>query len=137
MGKSKLTKTRCEFICANLRKGNYLTTCARACGVSVSTLNNWKKRGRKGEEPYKTFLEKVDEAEAEGELRSMGIIDDVASTGNWLASAWKLERKYPQRFGKKERMEIGSDEDFKIEIQSKKSPYKMASDERKLLDSDE
>lgn len=133
----KLTKARCEFICENLRKGNYLSTTAKACGINSSTLSQWIRRGKKGEEPYATFYKRVEQAEAEGELRSMAIIDDVASTGNWLASAWKLERKYPQRFGKKDRVELGGDEDIKIEIQSKKSPYKMATDERKLLEEDE
>lgn len=132
----KLTKTRCEFICENLRRGNYITTCCRAVGIHPSTFNEWKKKGEKGIEPYATFLERVTQAEAEGELKAMKVIDEVADSGNWLASAWKLERKYPQRFGKRERMEIGSDEDFKIEISSKKSPYKMAEEERKLLEED-
>ena len=136
MSKSKLTKDRCDFICENLRRGNYISTCCKAVGISRSTFALWKRKGKQGIEPYKTFLERVEQAEADGELRSMEIIDEVASGGNWLASAWKLERKYPQRFGKRERMDIGSDDDFKIEIKSKKSPYKMAEDERKLLEED-
>lgn len=133
---TKLTKKRCEFICEGLKKGNYITTCCRAVGISDATYRLWKRKGKQGIEPYATFLQKTDEAEAIGEMRALEIIDDSATSGNWLASAWKLERKYPQKFGKKERVDISTDNDFKIEIEAKKSPYEMSADEKKLLEED-
>ncbi len=132
----KLNKRVCETICEGLRKGNYVTTCCRAVGISQRTYYNWKKKGEEGEEPYATFLQKVDEAEAEGEMAMMEIIHDNAISGNWLSSAWVLERKYPNRFGKRERMELQTDNDFKLEITTAKSPYEMGLDEKKLLEED-
>lgn len=132
----KLNKRVCETICEGLRKGNYVTTCCRAVGISQRTYYNWKKKGEEGEEPYATFLQKVDEAEAEGEMAMMEIIHDNAVSGNWLSSAWVLERKYPNRFGKRERMELQTDNDFKLEITTAKSPYEMGLDEKKLLEED-
>ena len=133
----KLNKKVCETICEGLRKGNYVSTCCRAVGINKSTYYNWKKKGEKGIEPYATFLKKVDEAEAEGEMAMMEIIHDNAVSGNWLSSAWVLERKYPNRFGKRERMELQTDNDFKLEITTAKSPYEMGLDEKKLLEEDQ
>ena len=133
----KLNKKVCEVICEGLRKGNYVTTCCRAVGIDKKTFYNWKNKGKKGIEPYATFLKRVDEAEAEGEMLMMEVIHDNAVSGNWLSSAWVLERKYPNRFGKRERMELQTDNDFKLEISTARSPYEMGEDEKKLLAEDQ
>ena len=133
---TKLTKEVCDNICDGLKKGNYITTCCMASGINRHTYYNWKKRGEKGEEPYKTFLERVTEAEAIGEMLHVEIIHDTAVSGNWLSSAWLLERKYPQRFGKREQMALQTDNDFKLEISTAKSPYEMGLEEKRLLEED-
>ena len=133
---SKLTKELCNRICDGLRKGNYVTTCCRANGISAATFYNWKRWGEEGKEPYATFLDKVEEAEAEGEMLHVEVIHDQSLSGNWLSSAWLLERKYPQRFGKREQMALQTDNDFKLEISTAKSPYEMGLDEKKLLEED-
>lgn len=132
----KLTKEVCEAICDGLRKGNYVTTCCRAVGISTATYYLWKRKGEKGLEPYKTFLDKVSENEAIGEMLHLEIIHDNALSGNWLSSAWLLERKYPQRFGKREQMALQTDNDFKLEISTAKSPYEMGLEEKRLLEED-
>lgn len=133
----KLNKEVCDNICENLRRGNYITTACRASGISTGTYYNWKKRGEKGEEPFKTFLERTDKAESEGELACMEVIYNSATEqGNWLSAAWILERKYPQRFGKREQMALQTDNDFKLEISTAKSPYEMGLEEKKLLKED-
>ena len=43
---------------------------------------------------------------------------------------------YPIRVGKRERMELQTDNDFKLEITTAKSPYEMGLDEKKLLEED-
>ena len=136
-GNLKLTKGVCDTICENLRRGNYITTACRACGITTATYYAWKKRGEQGEEPFKTFLERTDKAESEGELACMEVIYNSATEqGNWLSAAWILERKYPQRFGKREQMALQTDNDFKLEISTAKSPYEMGLEEKKLLKED-
>lgn len=133
----KLNRRVCDTICENLRRGNYITTACRASGISTGTYYNWKKRGKAGEEPYATFLKRTDEAEAEGELACMEVIfNSAVEQNNWLSSAWILERKYPQRFGKREQMALQTDNDFKLEISTAKSPYEMGLEEKKLLKED-
>ena len=135
-GGSKLTKEVCDAICEGLEKGNYITTCCRAVGINPKTFYNWKKWGEDGREPYATFLERVNKSEAIGEMLHVEIIHDTALSGNWLSSAWLLERKYPSRFGKREQMALQTDNDFKLEISTAKSPYEMGIEEKKLLEED-
>ena len=133
---TKLTKELCDEICRYIEMGNYITRCCQAVGIHPSTYRAWKKKGEKGIEPYASFLKRVEKVEAKAEIVHTGIIHDVAETGNWLASAWLLERKYPNRFGKREQMALNTDKEFKLEISSAKSPYEMGLEEKKLLDED-
>jgi len=135
--RTKLTKELCDEICKYIGMGNYIERCCEAVGISPSTYYTWKRKGEKGIEPYKTFLERVKREEAKAEMLHVEIIHDVALSGNWLSSAWLLERKYPQRFGKREQMALASDNDFKLEITTAKSPYEMGLEEKKLLKEDE
>ena len=134
---TKLTKELCDEICELVAKGNYIERVCNAVGITSSTYNMWKKRGKKGEEPYASFYERVTQSEAKGEIKHFGIIDDLAESGNWLCSAWILERKYPQRYGKRENLNLNTDKDFKIEIASVESPHLMGYEEKKLLEKDQ
>lgn len=131
-----LTEDLCGRICKYLAMGNYVEDCCKAVGISKSTFYNWKKLGENGEEPYATFLERVEEAEAKAIVTHVGIIHDTAETGNWLASAWLLERKHPNKFGKREQMALQTDNDFKLEISTAKSPYELGEEEKRLLEED-
>ena len=65
------------------------------------------------------------------------IYTNAIDQGNWLSSAWILERKYPNRFGKREQMALATDNNFELKISSAKSPYELGEKERKLLEEDE
>jgi hypothetical protein len=71
----KITKP----ILDSVRKGNFLNTAVRSCGLSYRTVMKWKSKGRAGIEPYDKFYRDLQEAEAFFE--SM-IIDNVISSGN-------------------------------------------------------
>lgn len=134
----KLTRVVCDKICEGVRKGNYITTVCKAVGISEKTYYNWRKKGEQGFEPYKEFYERVTEAEAQAEMDILNVIyTNAIDQGNWLSSAWILERKYPHRFGKREQMALQTDNDFKLEISTAKSPYEMGLEEKKLLKEDE
>ena len=44
--------------------------------------------------------------------------------------------RYPNRFGKREQMALQTDNDFKLEISTAKSPYELGEEEKKLLEED-
>ena len=134
----KLNKTICDKICEGVLKGNYITTVCQSVGINRNTYYNWKKKGEQGIEPYKQFYDRVTEAEAQAEMDILNVIyTNAIDQGNWLSSAWILERKYPNRFGKREQMALATDNNFELKISSAKSPYELGEKERKLLEEDE
>ena len=126
-----------QKLLAMIEKGNYLSTSCEACGITLATLNNWKRKAREGEEPYVSFLAELNEAERKAEtVIAEGIYDIGFDKRNWTALAWLLERKNPERWGRKDRVDVASDKEFKIEITSTKSEHKMSEEDRKNLEED-
>lgn len=101
-GKSKLTPEVKEKLFRALRLGSYIETAANYAGITRQTLYNWIDRGRKEESPYSEFVEELDQVLAEAELRDLAIIAEAAKE-QWQAAAWKLERRYPDRWGRVDR----------------------------------
>jgi hypothetical protein len=44
-------------------------------------------------------LDAIKKASAEAEAKDLARIAAAADAGQWTAAAWRLERKYPQRWG--------------------------------------
>lgn len=96
---TKLTREIHEKIVTLVRAGNYRETAAAATGISPVTLREWLRRGaRGGGGIYRAFAEDVDRAEAESEARD---ILEITKAGkkDWKALAWRLERRFPKRWG--------------------------------------
>lgn len=93
-------------VIAYIKAGGYVETAAAAAGVNKSTLYNWLKRGAKEDAGiYRDFSESVEKAMAEAEMIDVARINKAAQDGVWQAAAWRLERKHPDRWGKKEKHE--------------------------------
>lgn len=101
-------------ICNALRLGCYIETAVTANGVSKQAFYNWLKRGNRQKKGiYREFVDAVQKAMADAEIRDLLKIDKASDT-NWQAAAWKLERKFPKKWGRREmvRLSTGEDEDF-------------------------
>lgn len=94
-----------QRIVTYIKAGSYIETAAAAAGVNKSTLHRWLKRGAEGEEPFAEFSDAVEAALAEAELRDLARIDRAADT-QWQAAAWKLERRNPKLWGRREYTEV-------------------------------
>lgn len=131
---TQLNKEKTAEICQLLRMGNYIETAAAYAGISKTTLYNWLKRGRremdrvnqdnrrkirKAEQIYVDFVNSVEKAMAEAEIRDVQIIYN-AGKDDWKASAWRLERKFPDRWGRKDSHEISGKDGGPIEIKGAK-----------------
>lgn len=88
-----------------IRGGNYANVAAQYAGIGERTFYTWMERGAADEEPYAQFRQAIKEAEAQAEVRNMALIQQAAQAGTWQASAWYLERRYPSRYGRRERLE--------------------------------
>ena len=101
--------------------GNDNKVAAAHAGIGESTFYAWLDRGRKelarlaassrakpkaSETPFVEFLEAIQKAQADAETRNVALIAKAAQDGTWTAAAWWLERKYPERWGRKDRHEV-------------------------------
>lgn len=99
----KLTPALIEKIVGYLRAGAYIETAAAAAGISKQTLYNWLRRAADENERdpiFAKFAAAVEEAQALAEVRDIALIGKAAET-QWQAAAWRLERKSPERWGRK------------------------------------
>ena len=102
--------TRCtpevtQRVADAIRGGNYANVAARYAGIGERTFYKWMERAASGEEPFVQFQQAIKEAEAAAEVRNMALIQQAAQAGTWQASAWYLERRYPSRYGRRDRLE--------------------------------
>lgn len=99
---SKLTPETQKKIVDAIAEGNYLETAAALGGITYTTLNNWMKKGEAASSgAYVEFLEAIKRAEAEAESLRVSRISKAGKDGNWQADAWYLERRYPEKWGKR------------------------------------
>lgn len=102
---TKLTPELQQKICGLIQAGNYAKTAALACGIAESTYYLWLAKGKKAKRgQYHDFYQAIEQAQAEGEMKLVSVIAE-SSLESWQAAAWMLERKFPQAWGRKERVE--------------------------------
>jgi hypothetical protein len=114
-GENLCTPEMIENITHLIRAGNYRDVAAASVGISRSTLIEWLTRGARGEQPYATLAAAVEKADAMAEVRDVVMIGKAAEL-HWQAAAWRLERKNPKRWGRKDAMEITGDEQKPVAI---------------------
>jgi transposase len=124
-GNSKLTPELAEKICNVLRAGNYVDTAAAYAGICKDTYYDWLRRGARAakandtseaEAPYRAFHAAVEQALAAAEIRDVALIGKAAND-QWQAAAWRLERRYPEKWGRRERHEHSGPEGKPIQAE--------------------
>ena len=103
---SKLTPERQEKLVEAIQAGNYYTSACAYAEIAYSNFRQWMIKGEAEESgKYRDFHEAIKKAEAAAELRNVGVIQQ-AGIDTWQAAAWWLERRYPDRWGKQERLDL-------------------------------
>jgi len=82
-----------------LSAGNTRQAACFYAGISDETLANWMRRSLE-------FLERVKKAEADAEVRMVAQVARAAQEGTWQAAAWWLERRRPEDYGRRDRVEV-------------------------------
>lgn len=90
-----MTPDKEKEILAILTMGGSRNVAADYVGIAQGTLHDCIKRNA-------DFSERVKNAEAKGQIRHL---KKVSESDQWQASAWMLERKWPNEFGRRERLE--------------------------------
>lgn len=110
----KLNPERINPLLNAVRMGLSYDRACQIAGITVKTLNQWRRKGRtEGEHPdYAAFLEKFEKASAEAELRHAENIDRHAEE-DWRASAFFLKARFPQDWGERTIVEMPWEEHFR------------------------
>lgn len=118
MANSKLNEQRQKRIVQAIQLGATYEQAANYAGITYQTLRNWLRRAedeikrveqsnrariREAERPFIEILEAVKKAEGQAVVGWLAKIERAANGGNWQAAAWKLERRYPEDYGRQVR----------------------------------
>lgn len=108
--KTKYTPETVGKLTQAIQMGATYDLACKYAGISHETFAEW--RNTKPE-----FLEAVKEAEGRAVVGWLAKIEKAANDGNWQAAAWKLERRYPQEYGRRVNEITGPNGDpIRIEI---------------------
>ena len=100
----KLTAEMIKQHCDLLIQGQAIAKAAILTGISESTIYRWLALGKKegAEAIYVELVERVSEAT---ECSEFELLQRMRKAGeksdHWRATAWMLERRFPEKYGKK------------------------------------
>jgi transposase len=109
--KTKLTPDTIQRITQAIAMGATYELASKYGGIHESTFYEWM--NTKNE-----FSDAVKKAEGQAAVGWLAKIEKAANEGEWQAAAWKLERRYPQSYGRKA-----------IDIRSPKDLSKLSDEE--------
>ena len=107
--KTKLTLELQTQIIKAIQAGNYDYVACEYVGIHKSTFYRWMARGEKGRKGiYKEFSDSIKKANASSEIWAVAFVRS-AMANDWRAAMTYLERKFPDRWARKEKLDITSD----------------------------
>lgn len=132
----KLTDEIQDKIASAIKAGNYMETAAAYAGVNKDTFYEWLKKGARSKtnNKFRRFSDAIEKALADAEVRDVLLIGKAAEK-EWTAAAWRLERKFPRKWGRMERHELTGAEGGPIEVAPGIDWSKLPVEKRKQLKS--
>jgi hypothetical protein len=96
-----------DKIVSAIRAGAYNVVAAECAGIYETTFYEWMRRGENATTGiYRDFYNAVKLAASEAEIRAVLTIQQCIKDGDWKAAMTYLERKYPDRWSRRERHEV-------------------------------
>jgi len=92
-----------DEICQALKAGAFIECAVAHAGVPKKSYYDWMSKAARGKGSHleRLLSDSVKQALADGELMHVLNIAQAAKSGAWQASAWMLERKFPNRWGRR------------------------------------
>lgn len=91
-----------------LVRGNFQNVAAELAGVDNGTICRWMEKGQREDAEfarYRQFREAILVANAEAQDAQITRINRAARDGTWQAAAWLLERRFPDQWGRKDKVQ--------------------------------
>lgn len=111
---SKLTPELQAKLVEYISAGNYDCVACGLVGINPSTYYRWLQLGKEAKSgKYREFYNAIKKAAAAREASWIKYID---SDPSWQSKAWLLERRYPERWSKKETRTIETDKPIIIDF---------------------
>ena len=104
MANNTMTPEIQEAIAGYVNAGVPFTQAAPASGVSYNTAKEWLAKGKAGDPNYVDFYKAIETARARWVAGAVLRISKAA-TKEWKAAAWLLERRYPEMFGQRTKLD--------------------------------
>jgi len=105
MRPTKITQDLIDSICEQIMHGASFDSAASMNGISSSTFFRWRQEGLRpeSEQIYRDFVEAVQFASEFSEAEALQLIKSAAKIDrNWKATAWFLERRFPEKYAKQQ-----------------------------------
>ena len=97
--------------------GAYIEDACVFAGISSRQFRRWRELAEQGVEPYAEKWQEINKSESQAIVRNLFNIQNASNNGTWQASAWLLERKYPDKYGKKDTVNIlDNQNNFDVEL---------------------
>jgi hypothetical protein len=102
-----LDSEKADALIKHLSVGNNIETACELAGIGSTTYFRWMQTGAQEDAPerYKEFRERATRARAEAEARNVVIVQQAARN-DWRAAAWYLERSKPDRWRRRDGLEL-------------------------------
>lgn len=107
---SKLDAERQGRLLEGIRAGLTMEVAARRAGISVATLHRWLARGEAEESGrFREFCDQAFEAQADAEASCLARVME-AGREDWRAAAWIMERRWSERWARRQTFVVDSAE---------------------------
>lgn len=111
----KFTRDHVDRLMRGIRMGLTYNLACMYAGISYDVFNNWRdgKFPRVLDDDQKQmkfeFIDMLTRAEGDAAARHMSTVMQAAAQGDWKASAWALERRWPEDYGMRKMEVTGKD----------------------------
>ncbi len=105
-----------------IAKGNYAVTACQLCNIDEATLWLWGKQGKADidagrETIYSKLVLSLKRAEAKAEAKLVQVVRESAEVKrDWIPAMTMLERRHPDRWGRKDRLAVDVKKEERIQI---------------------
>jgi hypothetical protein len=115
---TKLTPVLTDKICELIEIGMPYHLVCDATGIVESTFYDWIEKGTqpKAKKEFSEFSKRVNQSKAKVVEQYLKRLEGYSKDGSVYATTWFLERRCPDDFGKREKVDLDNKHSGKVEV---------------------